>query len=351
MAAATQRVLVTGANKGIGLAICTKLLDDHPSCHVLMGSRDASRGAAALKSLEEAKPGRKGRVSLLEIDVTSKASITKAAADVQKQGALLHGLINNAGIAFGPMPDVLAVNVYGAHDTTDAFLPLIDPANGRVVTISSAAAPNFVEKVHGMVDMGAGVCACAPWASRVHALHGPRVCMHSTGLACACTPRASRVHALHGPRMCMHSTGLARACAPRASHVHALHGPRLCMHSTGLVHACNMQTGLVDAVNACTMHTELVDAANACMETVATAACMHACSTFGEQCKGKMEGCCCLCVDASVSPPCMPQRVGKKPTQAGHGLCTGALVAPHGSPPPQHVLTLHRMAARLPNVL
>ena len=39
-------ILVTGANKGIGLAIVETLLQQLPDAVVLLGSRDASRGSS-----------------------------------------------------------------------------------------------------------------------------------------------------------------------------------------------------------------------------------------------------------------------------------------------------------------
>ena len=39
-----KRVLVTGGNKGIGKAICARLLADHPDVYVILGSRNAERG-------------------------------------------------------------------------------------------------------------------------------------------------------------------------------------------------------------------------------------------------------------------------------------------------------------------
>eukprot|EP00798_Chlamydomonas_sp_ICE-L_P016922 gene16922-23190_t len=138
-----HRVLVTGGNKGIGLAICTKLLDDHPSCHVLMGSRDLPRGQQAVKSLVESKSRRAGRVEVLQIDVSNKESVVQAAARVKNKFAAepapLYGIINNAGVASGSLKEIL-------ERTCEAFIPMLDPSKGRIVNIASASGPNFVVK-------------------------------------------------------------------------------------------------------------------------------------------------------------------------------------------------------------
>lgn len=133
-----QRVLVTGANKGIGLAIATRLLDDYPNTHVLLGSRDASRGNAAVKALQEGKASRAGRVSMLLMDVADKQSLSQAAELVSQtygpDPAPLHGIINNAGIykdTLAALKEVLDCNVHGPHNVCEAFLGLLDPVAGR----------------------------------------------------------------------------------------------------------------------------------------------------------------------------------------------------------------------------
>ena len=51
----TKHILVTGGNSGIGLALCKLLIKDH-ACYVYLGSRDAGRGTAAMKSILEEVP-------------------------------------------------------------------------------------------------------------------------------------------------------------------------------------------------------------------------------------------------------------------------------------------------------
>ncbi len=51
-----RRILVTGANKGIGLAIVTALLDDYDDTFVLLGSRNLERGRSAASGLVDTHP-------------------------------------------------------------------------------------------------------------------------------------------------------------------------------------------------------------------------------------------------------------------------------------------------------
>jgi NAD(P)-dependent dehydrogenase (short-subunit alcohol dehydrogenase family) len=131
-----RKILVTGANKGIGLAIAKAILDEHADTFVYLGSRDAARGKAAAESL-----GRADRVQVVAIDVGNEASVREAAKHVTGP---LYGIVNNAGIGRGELADVLRTNVYGIHNVCEAFLPLLDPNGGRIVNVTSASGPSYV---------------------------------------------------------------------------------------------------------------------------------------------------------------------------------------------------------------
>ena len=50
-----NRVLITGANKGIGLATVKKLLESYSDTYVLLGSRNFKKGEQALENLLKSK--------------------------------------------------------------------------------------------------------------------------------------------------------------------------------------------------------------------------------------------------------------------------------------------------------
>jgi NAD(P)-dependent dehydrogenase (short-subunit alcohol dehydrogenase family) len=138
-----RRILVTGANKGIGLAIAKAILEEHDDTFVYLGSRDADRGRAARASLTEGHPGWQTRVEVVEIDVSDAASVATAAKAIGDEK--LYAIVNNAGIARGAkLADVLEVNTLGVHRVCEAFLPLLDSERGRIVNVTSASGPNFV---------------------------------------------------------------------------------------------------------------------------------------------------------------------------------------------------------------
>ena len=152
-----QRFFVTGANKGIGLAVVRGLLDANKVAFVFLGSRDAGRGQTAVRSLVAENPDLySGRVEAIQIDVSDTDSVARAAdvvrvrlGDGSETSSYLDALINNAGMAtqdFSPsaFESCMEVNFRGVVRTTEAFLPLIKPSEGRVVMTSSALGPSFV---------------------------------------------------------------------------------------------------------------------------------------------------------------------------------------------------------------
>lgn len=147
-----RRILVAGANKGIGRAIAERILEEHDDTFVLLGARSRTRGEATVEALLKERFENEGRVELLEIDVVSDRSVERAARVVAERfgsaPAPLYALVNNAGIGRGSggLAEILDVNVRGIRRVTEAFLPLLDTEVGRIVNVTSAAGPSFVAK-------------------------------------------------------------------------------------------------------------------------------------------------------------------------------------------------------------
>lgn len=132
-------VLITGASTGIGRA--TALLLDSHGFTVFAGVR-RPEDAASLASAASA------RLVPLILDVTKPHDVAKTAADITAAvgAAGLDGLVNNAGTAhaapleFVPLEsfrDQLEVNVVGQLAVTQAMLPLLRLAKGRIVNVTS----------------------------------------------------------------------------------------------------------------------------------------------------------------------------------------------------------------------
>lgn len=143
-----RRILVTGANKGIGFAIAQAILEGHDDTFVHLGSRDRQRGEDAKAQLVRTRSDWSSRVEVVPLDVSSDASVTEAATIVAKRlgGEKLYGLVNNAGIGGSKarLANVFAVNTLGVHRVCEAFLPLLGATSGRIVNVTSASGPSFV---------------------------------------------------------------------------------------------------------------------------------------------------------------------------------------------------------------
>jgi NAD(P)-dependent dehydrogenase (short-subunit alcohol dehydrogenase family) len=146
-----QNILVTGANRGIGLALSRRLLElGH---HVFAGVRDPSK-AAALRDIPSAQLA---RLTVVGLDVSSDESVRKAAREVAQITPRLDVLVNMAGISPAPhdarldtvdLPTcskAFEINVIGPLRTAQAFAPLLRAAAtaeapARLVNVSSGVA-------------------------------------------------------------------------------------------------------------------------------------------------------------------------------------------------------------------
>ncbi len=136
-----KSVLVTGASKGIGEACVARLAGE--GFRVFAGVRRQEDGERL-----RAQSGEAVRPVLL--DVTDSAQIEAAARLLETElgEAGLEGVVNNAGVAIaGPLEYLpidelrrqLEINVVGQVAVTQAVLPRIRKAQGRVVFIGSVA--------------------------------------------------------------------------------------------------------------------------------------------------------------------------------------------------------------------
>jgi len=132
-------VVVTGASTGIGAA-CAQYLSEH-GFKVFAAVRKQSDAEAVVAR-------RTPNLQPLILDVTQADKISAAVQTVQAilGGSGLAGLINNAGISYDqplecvPIASVrhqMEVNVIGTLAVTQAFLPMVRQARGRIVTIGS----------------------------------------------------------------------------------------------------------------------------------------------------------------------------------------------------------------------
>lgn len=156
-----QRVLVTGAGRGIGAEIA----------RAFAGQGAAVACAARTKHEVEMVAGQCGGDSIaVVLDVSSPESVTEAVAAVRTRLGGIDILVNNAGVAgswkftnldLAEWRRVMAVDLDGPFLVTQAALPtMLEQGGGRVITIASILGrvgkpyvSAYVAAKHGVVGL------------------------------------------------------------------------------------------------------------------------------------------------------------------------------------------------------
>ncbi len=158
---AMRTALVTGGNRGIGLAVCRQLAAR--GHRVLLGARDLATGEAAARALGAG-------VRAVALDVADPDAAARLAAEVGGVDVL----VNNAGVHYDDWQQALAVdwrivaeafatNLFGAWRCAIAFAPAMRERGwGRIVNVSSEAG--------SLAGMGAGTPAYATSKAALNAL-------------------------------------------------------------------------------------------------------------------------------------------------------------------------------------
>jgi NAD(P)-dependent dehydrogenase (short-subunit alcohol dehydrogenase family) len=132
-------ILITGAGGGIGLATVRRL--DHLGFTVFAGVRTRADGERVRRLVSS-------RIIPILLDITDPISVSHAADEVARRvgEAGMRALVNNAGlIVEGPVELVpieeikrqFDVNLFGHIAVTQAFLPLLRKARGRIINVSA----------------------------------------------------------------------------------------------------------------------------------------------------------------------------------------------------------------------
>ena len=138
-----RTAVVTGAARGIGYAIASRLLDSGAACH--LWDLDAEAAKAAAKTLSA-----KGPVQTVQVDVTRPDSVKAAAEVTLRELKRVDILVNNAGIAGATKrlweltpeewQQVLQVNLFGVFLCCRALVPtMVTHGYGRIVNSASIA--------------------------------------------------------------------------------------------------------------------------------------------------------------------------------------------------------------------
>jgi NAD(P)-dependent dehydrogenase (short-subunit alcohol dehydrogenase family) len=139
-------ILVTGTSSGFGKLITqTSLKKGH---HVIATMRGVEgKNKARAEELIHFAADQPGSLEVIELDVSSDESVTKAIQEILKKHDKIDVLVNNAGIACSGITEgfttaqveqVLNVNVLGIHRVTKGILPAMRKnGSGLIINISS----------------------------------------------------------------------------------------------------------------------------------------------------------------------------------------------------------------------
>jgi NAD(P)-dependent dehydrogenase (short-subunit alcohol dehydrogenase family) len=174
---ARPHTLVTGASSGIGRATALRLAA--AGHHVYAGVRRTADGDRLVRDVVA------GELTPVMLDVTDAGHIADAVAVVARHSATgLDGLVDNAGIGIACPTELLPldtfrrqleINVVGQLAVTQAFLPLLRQAQGRIVFISTIGV-RFLPPFAGPLDATKAALTAladalrqelAPWRIRV----------------------------------------------------------------------------------------------------------------------------------------------------------------------------------------
>ncbi len=138
-----KTVIVTGGNSGIGYEAALQLA--RKNAHVVLACRDRNKAEAAAAQIRTAHPS--ARVEVMELDLSSLASIRAFADAYHARGADLHVLCNNAGVMALPYRKTadgfemqIGTNHLGHFALTGLLLDRLRKSEGaRVVNVASGA--------------------------------------------------------------------------------------------------------------------------------------------------------------------------------------------------------------------
>ncbi|MEH7273851.1 SDR family oxidoreductase [Neobacillus vireti] len=142
-----MRILVTGANRGLGLALAqTRAERGH---HIVAGVRDVRQGENKLSDFEFSKS-----VSIVPLDVTNEESVIRAANFVKEQFGSIDAIVNNAGILLERDKTIeelnldqvqvsFDVNLFGPMRVVKYFLPLLLMGDSTTIINISSEAGSF----------------------------------------------------------------------------------------------------------------------------------------------------------------------------------------------------------------
>ncbi|PWV56435.1 SDR family oxidoreductase [Chitinophaga sp. S165] len=149
-----KQIILTGSASGFGLkAAKTLALKGHTVYATMRNVNGANAGVA--KELKEWAQVQKVNIEVVELDVTSTASVNSAVAEIaKKSNGRIDVLINNAGVTYYGLGEALSmeqteqmfqVNTLGPERTMKAVLPYMHAQKeGLIINVTSVQSRNHI---------------------------------------------------------------------------------------------------------------------------------------------------------------------------------------------------------------
>lgn len=143
-----KTIVITGCSSGFGYDLALTLARAGHRVYATMRA-PGGKNADAVHSLRDLADAESLDLRVLDLDVTSDASVEAASATIHDESGAADVVVNNAGQMFGGITEAftpdeftrqLDVNVVGVHRVLRAFLPPMRAAGaGLVMNVSSTA--------------------------------------------------------------------------------------------------------------------------------------------------------------------------------------------------------------------
>ncbi len=131
----SKTAIITGANKGIGLAVAKDLIAKN--YQVILACRDATKGKMAKEFLGSS-------ATFLELDLSKPSSINQFVNQINSDYSEIDVLYNNAGLIYRDFElteegyeSMIAVNYFGSFRLALMLLENLHRRSGRIVQVTS----------------------------------------------------------------------------------------------------------------------------------------------------------------------------------------------------------------------
>jgi 3-oxoacyl-[acyl-carrier protein] reductase len=141
-----RNVIVTGASRGLGLGIATKLVDSGFRA-IAIARKESEELAKAMRKAEETRPG---SLQFIPFDLAEIEGIPQLVKKLRKDFGRIYGLVNNAGMSVDgslaltstqQIEQIVRINTISPMVITKHVVrSMMADGGGRIVNISSVAA-------------------------------------------------------------------------------------------------------------------------------------------------------------------------------------------------------------------